>query len=199
MCHTPSQVLRPDIVMDKLARSWGHKNWKVRHGLLQFVAEAVCSVGEPVLVIPKDDNSWVLHNVIKLVGDSERWVVGRCVLCVMPRPLWGNRQIQLLSAGHRHALRQVTQQSMNPYTQQWCLLSYSAVRDAAMECLEEVYKVYGEQLMDVLSAHELRPAQLNLIYNRLAQLGAHAEPTPVHSGEGKPGSGRTVPCMPLHK
>lgn len=65
-----------------------------------------------------------------------------------------------------------------------CDLSCSAVRDAAIECLEEVYKVYGEQLMDVLSSHQLRPAHLNLIYNRLAQLGAQVEHTPVQSGEG---------------
>jgi hypothetical protein len=67
----------------------------------------------------------------------------------------------------------------------------SAVRDAAIECLEEVYKVYGEQLMDVLSSHELRAAHLNLIYSRLAQLGAHVEQTPEQSGGGKPGRRRS--------
>lgn len=64
------------MMMDKLSRFWGHKNWKVRHGLLQFVAEAVCHTGEAVLVIPRDDSNWVLHKVIQLVGDPER-----CVLC----------------------------------------------------------------------------------------------------------------------
>jgi hypothetical protein len=65
-----------------------------------------------------------------------------------------------------------------------CLPAYSAVRDAAIECLEEVYKVYGEQLMDVLSSHQLRPAHLNLIYNRLGQMGAEVEQTPEQSCEG---------------
>lgn len=69
---THAQVLRPDIMMDKLSRFWGHKNWKVRHGLLQFVAEAVCSAGEAALLIPRDDSNWVLHKVIQLVGDPER-------------------------------------------------------------------------------------------------------------------------------
>lgn len=73
----------------------------------------------------------------------------------------------------------------------WCHLACSAVRDAAIECLEEVYKVCGEQLMDVLSSHQLRPAHLNAIYGRLAQLGAHVEQTPEQSGEGKPGRGGT--------
>lgn len=59
------------------------------------------------------------------------------------------------------------------------------MRDASIECLEEVYKVIGEQLMDVLSSHQLRPAHLNLIYNRLAQLGASVEHTPAHSCEGR--------------
>lgn len=70
------QVLRADIMMDKLNRFWAHKNWKVRHGLLQFVAEAVCSAGEAVLAMPKDNSNWVLHKVIQLVGDPERWVGG---------------------------------------------------------------------------------------------------------------------------
>jgi len=60
----------------------------------------------------------------------------------------------------------------------------SAVRDAAIECLEEVYRVYGEQLMDVLSSHQLRPAHLNLIYNRLAQMGAAVEHSPGQSCTG---------------
>lgn len=72
LCARAVQVLRPDIMMDKLGRFWGHKNWKVRHGLLQFVAEAVCSTGEAVLAIPRDDSNWVLHKVIQLVGDPER-------------------------------------------------------------------------------------------------------------------------------
>jgi hypothetical protein len=66
------QVLRPEVMMDKLQRFWAHKAWKVRHGLLQFVAEAICSAGEAVLTIPKDDSGWVLHKVIQLVGDPER-------------------------------------------------------------------------------------------------------------------------------
>lgn len=44
--------------------------------------------------------------------------------------------------------------------------------------------MYGEQLMDVLSSHQLRPAHLNLIYNRLAQMGAEVEQTPEQSCEG---------------
>eukprot|EP00882_Tetradesmus_deserticola_P019224 GHRQ01020678.1.p1 GENE.GHRQ01020678.1~~GHRQ01020678.1.p1 ORF type:complete len:395 (+),score=156.04 GHRQ01020678.1:455-1639(+) len=123
------QVLRPDAMMEKLSRFWNHKHWKVRHGLLQFVAEAVSCTGEAVLAPPRDESTWVVHKMIQLVGDPE-----------------------------------------------------SAVRDAAIECLEEVYKVCGEQLVDIISSHNLRPAHLNSIYTRLAQLGADVVPGPVPSG-----------------
>jgi hypothetical protein len=63
-----------------------------------------------------------------------------------------------------------------------CCAAASAVRDAAIECLEEVYKVCGEQLVDIISSHNLRPAHLNSIYTRLAQLGADVVPGPVPSG-----------------
>lgn len=85
--------------------------------------------------------------------------------------------------GMQHAARLATEAPANACPP--CAVLCSAVRDAAIECLEEVYKVYGEQLMDVLSSHQLRPAHLNLIYSRLAQLGAQVEPTPEQSCEGK--------------
>lgn len=61
--------------MEKLGRFWGHKHWKVRHGLLQFVAEAVATSGETALVPPRDESAWVLHKAIALVGDPERCVI----------------------------------------------------------------------------------------------------------------------------
>lgn len=67
-------VVRPDIIMDKLTRFWGHKHWKVRHGLLQFTAEGVCSKGAAVLVATRagDPTSSVVHQVVKLLEDPER-------------------------------------------------------------------------------------------------------------------------------
>lgn len=58
--------------MERLGRFWNHKHWKVRHGLLQLVAEAVSTMGEAVLVPPRDEGNWVLNRVIQLVGDPER-------------------------------------------------------------------------------------------------------------------------------
>ena len=65
------QVFRADMLMDRLRKQWAHKNWKVRHGLLQFVAEAVCMIGEAALTC-KDEQYAVLHQIIKMVEDSER-------------------------------------------------------------------------------------------------------------------------------
>lgn len=55
------------------------------------------------------------------------------------------------------------------------------MRDAAVECLEEVYRVYGEQLIDIINRHSLRPAHVNAIYTRLQQLGADVAPTAAAS------------------
>ena len=69
--------------MDRLARFWAHKHWKVRHGLLQFVAEMVCMLGEQAVAArePHDPKA-VLNQVLRLVEDPERWVeaVGQCCL-----------------------------------------------------------------------------------------------------------------------
>jgi hypothetical protein len=70
------QVLRPEVMMERLGRFWAHKSWKVRHGLLQFVAEAISISGEGALALPRDEANWVLHRVIALVGDAERCVGG---------------------------------------------------------------------------------------------------------------------------
>ncbi|GBF91808.1 hypothetical protein Rsub_04913 [Raphidocelis subcapitata] len=110
-CH----VLRPELTLAKLSRFWEHKSWKVRHGLLQFVAEAVCTLGEEALAARDPDHTReLIGHVVGLVEDPE-----------------------------------------------------SAVRDAAAECLEEVYRVVGEPLVDAVAARGLRPARLAEIYGRL--------------------------------
>jgi hypothetical protein len=65
------------------------------------------------------------------------------------------------------------------------------VRDAAVECLEEVYQVVGEALIDAVSHHGLRPAQLREVYARLGQAARAAE-VPVSAASGvaaSPGGG----------
>jgi hypothetical protein len=71
-CH----LLRPEITLDRLGRFWVHRNWKVRHGLLQFVAEAVCTLGDQALAArsgPGHTRELVDH-VLGLAEDPERCV-----------------------------------------------------------------------------------------------------------------------------
>ena len=65
------------------------------------------------------------------------------------------------------------------------ILPCSPVRDAAIECLEEVYKVLGEQLVDIIGEHNLRPAHLREIYARISDLGP-LPPSACLSDRGTP-------------
>ena len=62
------------------------------------------------------------------------------------------------------------------------------MRDAAVECLEEVYAVVGEPLVDIIARHGLRPAQLREIYARLGQ-SARAAEVPLSSASAGGGAG----------
>jgi hypothetical protein len=66
-----TRAYRPELVMERLRKCWTHKNWKVRHGVLQFVAEAIVVVGEPVLG-SREGPLAVLPHVIKLLEDPDR-------------------------------------------------------------------------------------------------------------------------------
>jgi hypothetical protein len=97
-----SQVMRPEVMNDRLSRFWGHKHWKVRHGLLQFMAESVCMLGEAALAARDgaDSRSAVLGQIIRLVEDPERWGAG-LRRCARAPALWRG----LLAGHHRDCER----------------------------------------------------------------------------------------------
>lgn len=64
------QTLRPEFVWDKLAQHWNHKNWKIKHGLLEVTAEAISVLGN-MIVPAKDQSNPVLKQVIKLLEDQD--------------------------------------------------------------------------------------------------------------------------------
>lgn len=64
------KVLRPEFVFEKVAPFWTHRNWKVKHGLLEAVAEAVATAGPSVLGT-KDQNNVALKQLIKMVADPD--------------------------------------------------------------------------------------------------------------------------------
>ena len=61
-------ALKPEAVIPRLARFWTHRSWKVRHGVLQTLAEAVAS-GIPMLLNHKDQNNYIITQVVNLVED----------------------------------------------------------------------------------------------------------------------------------
>jgi hypothetical protein len=68
-----------------------------------------------------------------------------------------------------------------------CCFPCSAVRDAAIECLEEVHKVLGAQLVDIIDEHKLRFVTIREIYARLG-LGAPQDGSPDSQGSQRGGS-----------
>ncbi len=55
-------ALRADQVLERLSKFWTHRAWKVRHGVLQTVAEAVSS-GVPGILASKPQNDYLITQV----------------------------------------------------------------------------------------------------------------------------------------
>jgi len=58
----------PQFVLEKMTRFWSHRAWKVRHGILQTVAEAIAAE-TPGILTAKDDNEYLITQVVNLVED----------------------------------------------------------------------------------------------------------------------------------
>ena len=74
--HTHAYIHKSHIVIivfmpfPKLVRFWTHRAWKVRHGVLQTMAEAVASGGAAMMQGPKGDQSdYIITQVLNLVED----------------------------------------------------------------------------------------------------------------------------------
>ncbi len=59
-------ALQPENVIPRLSRFWTHKNWKVRHGILQTIAEAVAAEIPGML---SNQTNYLVTQVINLVED----------------------------------------------------------------------------------------------------------------------------------
>ncbi len=143
--------------------------WRVApgHGLVMWLAQQRVQMGYSELLLVA-----AISQYTQCTCKTGLTVVGTLLSCVPPQ-----------SARCK---------SLTPH-ERYC--PCSAVRDAAVECLEEIYKVIGDQLVDMLSRHTLRPAQLKEIYARLAQHGAAVEASAAgaaspSASEATVGSGR---------
>lgn len=63
--------LRADFMWDKLSQHWSHKHWKVRHGLLEVVAEVAATLGAGALPAKDQGASPMVKQVVKMLDDNE--------------------------------------------------------------------------------------------------------------------------------
>ncbi|GAX84118.1 hypothetical protein CEUSTIGMA_g11541.t1, partial [Chlamydomonas eustigma] len=117
-------ALGADSVVPRMSRFWTHRNWKVRHGVLQTFAQAIEN-GIPKLMNHQD---LIITQVINLVED--------------PNEL---------------------------------------VRDAALECLEELYRVLGSVLTENLKRQSIRLPLFKEVVARLNQIAPTDVNLPEHS------------------
>ena len=61
------------FVMEKMSRFWNHRAWKVRHGVLQTIAEAVAA-DTPGILASKEQNEYIITQVVNLVEDPNECV-----------------------------------------------------------------------------------------------------------------------------
>jgi hypothetical protein len=54
--------LSAEYVLERLSRFWTHRAWKVRHGILQTVAEAISS-GTPSIFASKSQTTYLITQV----------------------------------------------------------------------------------------------------------------------------------------
>ncbi|KAK9807883.1 hypothetical protein WJX72_012183 [[Myrmecia] bisecta] len=106
------------VVLERARAAWAHKNWRVRHGMVQSVTEALVQLGAGLLA-QRERDELVLQPVVTLLDDSN-----------------------------------------------------SHVRDAAVECLEEMYRQLGDHVIDALNQCNIRATQLKEIHTRFQQVAA---------------------------
>lgn len=58
----------PQYILQKMARFWNHRAWKVRHGVLQTVAEAIAAE-TPGIMKNKEQNEYIITQVVNLMED----------------------------------------------------------------------------------------------------------------------------------
>ncbi|GFR45537.1 hypothetical protein Agub_g6930 [Astrephomene gubernaculifera] len=64
------KALKPELVLDKFSSLWQHKNWKVKQGLLDVIAEVVSTVGASFLG-GRDQNNALLKQVVRMLEDPD--------------------------------------------------------------------------------------------------------------------------------
>jgi hypothetical protein len=66
---TMFSTLPAEYMLERLSRFWTHRAWKVRHGILQTVAEAISS-GMPGIFASKTQTTYLITQVSKAIGST---------------------------------------------------------------------------------------------------------------------------------
>lgn len=64
-----ADVFRPTFILEAMAKYWGDKNWRLKHGLLQTTAELLCVMG-PAVAAAKGVETLLHKPVFALIEDS---------------------------------------------------------------------------------------------------------------------------------
>ncbi|KAJ9519960.1 hypothetical protein QJQ45_014686 [Haematococcus lacustris] len=73
--------IKPAYMLEKIARYWTHRAWKVRHGIIQTITQLVVDNNTPLLGTP-EQSEYIINQVVNLVEDPEsnvRTVVYECL------------------------------------------------------------------------------------------------------------------------
>lgn len=66
---TMAEVFKPQFVLEAATKYWSDKNWRMKHGLLQTVAELLCVMGPACMAVRGVEQ--LLHRpIFKLMEDS---------------------------------------------------------------------------------------------------------------------------------
>ncbi|PNH11648.1 CLIP-associating protein 1 [Tetrabaena socialis] len=75
------KAAKPEVILEKLGPLWQHKSWRVKHGLLEVLAEVVSTTG-PSALGGRDQNNAVLKQVVRLMEDADLNVREAAVGCL---------------------------------------------------------------------------------------------------------------------
>jgi hypothetical protein len=125
-------------VLEGLAHCWRHRAWKVRHGALQLLAESLALTGDAALLearapeTPEEVERAAKGAAAALAAAADNAVA--CCSSIFDTPAYAAIGGPSASPGSSTALSQALRLLEDPEP---------AVRDAALECLEEAAPVVG--------------------------------------------------------
>ncbi|KAG2454961.1 hypothetical protein HYH02_000787 [Chlamydomonas schloesseri] len=76
------KALKPDVVLEKLNPLWQHKSWKVKHGLLEVIAEVASTGDVSTFISGRDQNNAVLKQIVRMMEEPDMTVREAALGCL---------------------------------------------------------------------------------------------------------------------